>query len=193
MGAWGGCSSSRAEPTKSSREVSRSWNRHWPPLPRCKPEATSVSRETEVVFQQCSLLTTMAGPSLSALQRPSRVLHRSRGVMVAGPGVLGWGPAAPSLTCPHTPAQRRNAEGKGRFRPPPQVNPLLERWDALVRAHARFTKAAGTIPTSVSEAVTSEALRCHENRHHSHLGPSTFRRCLRTSAMTDDSVFTCFT
>jgi len=41
--------------------------------------------------------------------------------------------------------------------------------------------------------MTSETLKRQEKAHHSRLVPSTFRRYLRTSAMTDHSVFTCFT
>lgn len=69
-----------------------------------------VSRETEGRIPTILAARFDDQPSLSALQTPSRVLHRSQGVMVAGPGVLSWGSASPSLTCPrlqHRGATRR--------------------------------------------------------------------------------------
>ena len=81
--------------------------------------------------------------------------------MVAGYCVPTWGPAAPSLTCPQTPAQRREAGGKGRFRPPPQVNPLGEWREALVGPRAYFTMVPGNVPTSGSVVTTPDILARH--------------------------------
>ena len=81
--------------------------------------------------------------------------------MVAGPSVLSWGPAAPSLTCPQTPALRREADGRGRFRSPPQVNPLGEWREALVGPRAYFTMVPGNAPTSGSVVTTPDILARH--------------------------------
>ena len=81
--------------------------------------------------------------------------------MLAGYCVPTWGPAASSRTCPQTPAQTREAGGKGRFRPPPQVNPLGEWREALVRPRAYFTMVPGNAPTSGSVVTTPDILARH--------------------------------
>ena len=81
--------------------------------------------------------------------------------MVAGPSVLSCWPAAPSLTCPQTPALRREADGRGRFRPPPQVNLLGEWREALVGPRAYFTIVPGNAPTSGSVVTTPDILARH--------------------------------
>ena len=81
--------------------------------------------------------------------------------MVAGPSVLSRGPAAPSLTCPQTPALRREADDRGRFPSPPQVNPLGEWREALVGPRAYFTMVPGNTPTSGSVITTPDILARH--------------------------------
>lgn len=95
------------------------------------------------------------------LRALSRELDRPCGVMVAWPGVLSWGAAAPSPTCPQTSAQRREADGRGRFRPPPQVDHSAGWREALVRPRACFTMVAGNAPTSGSVVTTPDILARH--------------------------------
>ena len=80
---------------------------------------------------------------------------------MAGPSVLSWGSAAPSLTCPQTPALRREADDRGRFPSPPQVNPLGEWREALVGPRAYFTMVPGNTPTSGSVITTPDILARH--------------------------------
>ena len=64
----------------------------------------------------------------------------------------------PHLPVPAPRLQHRGARRtvKAGSRASPQVRPLHEDREALVSAHARFTNAAGIIPTSGSDAMTSK-------------------------------------
>lgn len=89
------------------------------------------------------------------LKRP--VVSRETEVVFQRRSVLTWGSAAPFLACPQTPAQRHEAEGKGRFQAPlprsAHSTRIGRHWSVLMHA---FTNAAGTIPTSVPDAMTSK-------------------------------------
>ena len=130
--------------------------------------------------------------SRSTLQAPSRELDRPRGFMVAGPSVLTWGPAAPSPTYPQTPAQRREADGRGQCRPLPRSTHSASggrHWSGLVRA-SRWFQATPQPAARLSRHPTFWRVM-HPQPFR--LTSSSVRRCSRTSAMTDKSVFTCFT
>ena len=80
---------------------------------------------------------------------------------MAWPGVLSWGSTAPSPTCPQTPALRREADGRGQFPSPRQVNPRGEWREALVGSRAYFTMVPGNAPTSGSVVTTPDILARH--------------------------------
>jgi len=144
VGTWDGCSSSRAEPMKASGKVSAFIELASAPVftPRTRSDRW-FHVKLKVAFQRSSLLASMTNRRYQRCRHQAACLIDPRGHGGrARRSQLGVGFTFPYL--PQTPAQRRDAEGRGRCRPPPQLGPLHERWDALVRAHARFTKAQAT-------------------------------------------------